>query len=801
MEWRTAFVGREREIASVRSLLAKTRLLTLTGPGGIGKTRLAIESVRREPGESAGELVIVELASVRDPEGLLTAIAAALGLREQGAVDPIHVLAERLGHGPTLLLLDNFEQIVVASPVVGELLDAVPALRVVVTSRVVLHLSGEQEYPVPPLELPSEDSGSSLQQIRAIEAVALFVERARTVRPDFELDASNVRTVAEICRRLDGLPLAIELAASRLKVLSPDALHRRLDQRLALLTGGAADAPERQRTLRATIAWSYELLPPRERGLMLCCAAFVGGFTIESVHAISDDEAGGEGLLDELGLLVDHNLLTASTGADGEPRFRMLETIREFAIEEMDGGAYSEVRRRHAQHFLELAEAAENRLRTQEHDRWLARLTDDLDNLRVALAWTAEDGDADRLCRLAAALATYWRYYGDIREGQRWLKEALGASRSASLMVRAKVARAAGWLEAVGGNLAEGEQLLQRALRYYQKVGDPEEMARTLYHLGSTLADLDRRTAAQRRLEQGLELARSAGGAATEGRLLWALAINAGVLGRHDDRRELVQQAIEASTRAGDMQRVALAISEAGFSAWVAGDASEAIARWAEGVALLRKLGERAFLGSFLLILGFGYVRVGELATARPLLLEGLQLMRQVGIIPDIITTVAHVTDWLLANGERERALANWHAAESIRHRYGLRESLIWPLDVVREQLGESPLTASSEMSQVSIEEALDTAERDLVASEVRVAPQPAAAKGSVFELTPREREVLELVVAGRTNAQIGEALYISRKTASVHVTNIKDKLGAGSRTEIVRMALEDAHRLEPREA
>ena len=432
MEWRTAFVGREHEIASLRELLKRTRLLTLTGPGGIGKSRLAVEAISRGPGEFPGRVTIAELAPLRDHGQVLSAIAAALGIRDSGAVDPLHVVVERLERTATLLLLDNFEHVVRAAPTVSALLNAAPSLRVMVTSRVALHLSGEQEYPVPPLEVPPAGR-PDLQRMATTGAVVLFVERAKGVRPEFGLNQSNADAVSEICRRLDGLPLAIELAASRLRVLSPEALRRRLEQRLEVLTGGVADAPERQRTLRATIAWSYELLGQRERAMQLRCAVFAGGFTMEAAQAVTPEEEGHAGLLDVVELLVDHNLLTASAGRDEEPRFRMLETIREFALEEMDARTYADVRDRHASHFLELAEVAGARLQGPEHALWLSRLTDELDNLRVAMDWLAEVSDAERFARLTAAMAPYWRYYGEIREGQRRLRDATAMASRASL--------------------------------------------------------------------------------------------------------------------------------------------------------------------------------------------------------------------------------------------------------------------------------------------------------------------------------------------------------------------------------
>jgi non-specific serine/threonine protein kinase len=476
MERRTAFVGREREIAEVRSLLEGTRLLTMTGPGGIGKTRLATQAIAPASAEGL-YLVVVELASVSDPDHLLPAIGAAMGLRESSAVDAVHVLSERLGRHESLLLLDNFEQIASAGPTVGTLLDATPSLRVMVTSRVPLHVSGEQVYPVPPLATPPDEPSPLAQDVRTVESVRLLVERARSVRPEFQLTDENAAVVAEICRRLDGLPLAIELAASRMTVLSPEAILKRLGQRLALLTGGAADAPARQRTLRATIAWSYELLPPSERELLSRCAVFSGGFGLDGAQAVAPDGESEVALLERLGVLVDHNLVTASVGSDEEPRFGILETIREFAVAELPAAEATAVRDRHADYCIELAESAEARLQGFEHARWLGRLIEDLDNIRLARAWLSGRDDDERLARLIAAMGTYWRYYGSISEGRAWLGEALERSREASPAARAAVMMNAGWLEAVWGDLSRGKDLLEQALVLYEEVDDRRRVA------------------------------------------------------------------------------------------------------------------------------------------------------------------------------------------------------------------------------------------------------------------------------------------------------------------------------------
>ena len=345
--------------------------------------------------------------------------------------------------------------------------------------------------------------------------------------------------MAEICRELDGLPLAVELAASRLKVLSPDAILARLGERLALLTGGAADAPARQRTLRATIAWSYDLLPRGERLLFTRCAVFVGGFDLDGVQRCSRSDE--ELLLDAVGLLVDHNLVIASVGSDGEPRFSMLETIREFGLAELSEADVAQTRDRHADFCIRLAESAGSRLQGADHARWLARLNQDLDNIRAARAWLSDRGDSERLCRLAAPMGTYWRYYGSISEGRTWLMEALGGSAKAAPSSRAAVLMTAGWLEAVGGDVAGGRDLLEQALELFEQLGDLRSIADTLYHLGSTLIDLGDDDLATAHVERGLEIAREQGYADRQGRLTYASSVSLRDVDRNrlPDRRRL----------------------------------------------------------------------------------------------------------------------------------------------------------------------------------------------------------------------------------------------------------------------
>ena len=794
MDPRTNLVGRESQIARVQRLSTGTRLLTLTGPGGIGKTRLALEVARRETDTNPGGAILVELASIRDERQVLPAIGTALGLRDWGDTELVPLLSEQLERARPLLVVDNFEHVAGAAPGIGELLDASPSLRVIVTSRVPLHLSGEQEYPVPPLELPHTGQVSS-EQVAAIEAVELFVQRARAVDPDFELTDENADTIAAICRRLEGLPLAIELAAPRLKLLSPGSLLDRLDDRLGILTGGATDAPARQRTLRDTIDWSYELLPERERLVFVRCSVFVGGFRVDGARAVATNGKSSESLLDELGLLVDHNLLTVAPGAGGEPRFRMLETIREFAQEELGRSDIDDVRSRHATYAVGVAEVAAAELRGPDHRVRLDRLIEDLDDLRASLIRSAEGGDVDLFLRLVTALAPYWRYYGDIREGRRWLQQAVAATGWTSPIVRARVLRSGGWLETVAGELDGAQAMLEQSLELFERLEEPREIAITLYHLGSTLRDSGQIAAARERFERGVDLARKVGDPATEGRLLQSLAWIAGIENRPADRAEIARQAMEASLLAGDRQRVALCLNEYAWGAWDAGETAVALGRWDECVGLLRELGERAFLGSYLLIRGFARIRAGYPDTARGDVIEGAELTGQVGAIPDVITAMAHAADWLARVGHRDRAVAHLVAADQVRLDHGLALDRVFPMAVVLDDVGMSTgdmaRLRSATLNHPSPEDALNDALRDLQSATILSSRLGRGPDPSRYALTPRELEVLALIVAGRSNAEIADELFISRKTASVHVANIKGKFGAASRVEIATMALE----------
>jgi predicted ATPase len=480
---RTSFIGRERELEEIGDLLAEVRLLTLTGPGGTGKTRLALRAAADQVDRVEDGVVFVDLSAVTDAELVPSTIAATMGVGQDVGADIVDSLAGHLRDRETLLLLDNVEQVVESAPVVDRLLNDAPRLRVLATSRVPLHLSGEHEYLVRPLPLPDPER-PELETITTCESVMLFVERAAAVRRGFRVDEENAPAVAEIARRLDGLPLAIELAASRAKLLSPQALLERLDRRLPLLTGGPRDLPERQRTLRAAIEWSYDLLEAEERGLFARLAAFRGGWTLDAAEAVC---APGLELdvVDGLGSLVDKSLVRQEQSRQGEVRFRMLETIHEFAAERLAAsGEEDEIRRRHAEHVRELAEEAEPHLMGEGQFRWLERLEREHDNLRAALDWAEAAGDAETALRTAAAIWRFWQLHGHLAEGRARLERILALPGSAARSApRARALGALGGIAYWQGDYAAIESLYEEAVDIGREVGDPRLLSRALFDL------------------------------------------------------------------------------------------------------------------------------------------------------------------------------------------------------------------------------------------------------------------------------------------------------------------------------
>jgi predicted ATPase/class 3 adenylate cyclase len=629
----TSFVGREEEVAEVERLLGHTRLLTLTGPGGSGKSRLALAVATDLLTQFRDGSCFVDLSPVTDPALVPAAVANALGVAEAAGRPILEGVKEHLRDRELLQVVDNFEQVAEASPVIEELLVAAPRLRTMVTSRVVLALRGEQEYAVPPLHVP--DPGRlphDLSALGAVEAVRLFCERARAASPRFTLTEDNAPVVAEITARLDGLPLAIELAATRTKVLTPTEILSRLKRRLSILASSSRTLPERQRTLRAAIAWSYDLLDRVEQRLFGRLSVFAGGWTFEAAEAVCDPTELGLDALDGLTSLVDKSLIRRSEPPGRPARFSMLETIREFAQEQLDAsGDLEPVLRRHADHYLRLAEEAEPHLTAKDQGEWLDRCDTEHANIRAALRWAIDRGEAGRAQAAAGALWRFWHQRGHLAEGRRWLTEILAMpSGQAPTAERAKALTAAGGI-AWWRDRSESRAFYEEALAIERELGDPARLAEAAYNQAFVVADEDDLEAADRLLEESLELYRR--------------------LGDEPGVARVLTMQVVPDAMAGAWDRVVASIEEV--------------------VAIWRHLGDRLDLAFGLIWLAFADGRAGRTDDARATALEALELFREADNPTGTALAFLDLAFLLTWEGRHSDAIRMAGVAEALRQRAG----------------------------------------------------------------------------------------------------------------------------------
>jgi len=646
----TPFVGRERQTAEVVHLLETTRLLTLTGPPGTGKTRLSLRVAAEVLDQFQDGVFFVDLAPITDPGLVATTIAQVLGIGESGGQPLLDTLKKTLRHKHLLLLLDNFEQIVDAAPLVGKLLSSSPGLKALVTSREALRVYGEQEYPVPPLTLPDLDRVEPVRMLSQYEAVELFTRRARAVRPDFTLTEDNAPAVADICVRLDGLPLAIELAAARSRVLSPEMVRRRLESRLAVLVAGSRDLPARQRTLRGAIDWSYDLLDPPEKTLFARLAVFRGGRTVEAAEAVCSHGL-TIGILEGLESLLNKNLLRRIEGTAEEPRFVMLEMIHEYARERLEAsGEAEDLQRRHAEYFLAVAERAAPELRGARQQHWFVRLRAEQDNLRAALAWSLGEGEAELGLRLVGALRDFWYFDGHSAEGLRWTERTLASAENAPPAARAGALNAAGWLCFDTADHRKGKTYSGEALAIYRELGDEIGSAWALTILSAHALPFPSECKEGIVLcQEGLALFRESG---HKPGIMQALT-DLGELGRVDGDYDLAQKAYEEclalSRETGSKLREAITLANLGGVAQYRGLPGQAGALIAESLALLRELGDEKYSAMNLAGMA-GSVAAGghpqaaaRLLGAAEALLETLGILMQAGDWPDYERYVAAV--------------------------------------------------------------------------------------------------------------------------------------------------------------
>jgi predicted ATPase len=745
----TSFVGRERELAQAKRLLKDSYLVTLTGPGGGGKTRLCIALAGEVAGDYPDGVYFVPLAPVRDPGLVPSTIAQCIGLQDARDRPLMEHLISQLRERQLLIVLDNFEHLLAAAPVVTRLLQETSAVRILVSSRSSLRVSGEQECPVPPLAVPEEEARPTAVSLAACESVCLFVERAAAAVPGFTLDDENASAVAHITRRLDGLPLAIELAAARVKLLPPEAILPWLEHSLGLLTGGGRDLPDRQQTLRATIAWSYDLLTEMARRILGVCSVFAGGASLEVIETVCGTAVDtGLLVLDGLQELVDHSLLRRVRSPGPSPaRYAMLETIREYAAERLAAMPEAEqARGAHAAAFLALVEADGRPHAGLAKKEWLERVDIEHNNIRAALSWYRRH-DLPAALRLAASMSAFWSLRGHHTEGRQRLGELLGLVIDPST-ARVSALNGAAWLAIDQGDYAHAADLLRESIGLSRTLGDKVGEGIATMYLGRSKM--------------------------SSGRILE---------GAPD-----VERAATLVNEARDRPAIAFAMFYSALVALLTGRLEAACDLFARCGATATELTLAPLSARARLMLGFPLLDLGELSAARTALAEGFQMSTDIGDRWFIQLGLGGFAGLAAKTGRPRLALRLAGAADAYQNanEFSMPGPILEIVDrwlvPTRVRTGSAAGRLLAEGRRLSPEEAVALV----------LANSPDDASGPRQTLTRREAEVAALAARGLTNRDIAARLFLSVRTVEVHVDHILTKLGFRTRTQLAAWAYEE---------